>query len=33
MQALIEKNDKVAYPLIGVFSLVVFLVVVSLGKF
>jgi putative membrane protein len=33
MQALIEKNDKVAYPFIGVFSLVVFLVVVSLGKF
>ncbi len=33
MQALIEKNDKVAYPAIGIFSLVVFLVVVSLGKF
>lgn len=33
MQALIQKNDKVAYPFIGIFSAVVFLVVVSLGKF
>ncbi len=33
MKALIQKNDKVAYSFIGVFSLVVFLVIVSLGKF
>jgi len=33
MKALLQRNDKVAYQVIGVLSVVVFLVVVSLGKF
>jgi putative membrane protein len=31
--AVLKRNDKLAYQLIGVFSVVVFAVVVSLGKF
>jgi putative membrane protein len=31
--AVIKKNDKVAYQIIGVFSFVVFAVVVSLGRY
>ncbi len=33
LQAYIQKNDKKAYWLIGIFSVVVFLAVVALGKF
>lgn len=33
IQALVKKNDKFAYGLIGTLSVVVFLVVLSLGKF
>jgi putative membrane protein len=33
LQATLQKNDKKAYWLIGVFSVVVFLAVVALGKF
>lgn len=33
LQASIQKNDKKAYWLIGIFSVVVFMAVVALGKF
>lgn len=33
MKALLQRNDKLAYQIIGVLSVVVFLVVVSLGRF
>lgn len=33
MKAVLQKNDKVAFTLIGILSFVVFAVVVSLGKF
>lgn len=33
MKALLQRNDKLAYQIIGVLSAVVFLVVVSLGRF
>src|SRR6218665_2538992 len=33
MKALLQRNDKLAYQIIGTLSVVVFLVVVALGKF
>ena len=33
MKALLQRNDKLAYQVIGLLSVVVFLVVVSLGRF
>lgn len=32
LKAVIKRNDKLAYSLIGIFSVVVFLVIVSLGR-
>ncbi|HEY0261513.1 MAG TPA: DUF420 domain-containing protein [Chitinophagales bacterium] len=33
MKALLQRNDKLAYQIIGTLSVVVFLIVVALGKF